>query len=140
MPSSSPKKNQWKLNLMTSPKLWLTETMANETDTSLFRTVSDGFRRFRTVSDGFEPFSDGFRRFRTVFRPFRTVSGRVPAVSDDSNPNKKNSNFNWPGLGPVRAVPSIRAVPPSPGQLKFEFFTKNYLNRTQKIEKISKSF
>ena len=79
--------------LMTSPKLWLTETMANETDTSLFRTVSDGFRRFRTVSDGFEPFSDGFRRFRTVFGPFRTVSGRVPAVSDDSNPNFKKFKF-----------------------------------------------
>ena len=32
---------------------------------------------------------------------------------------KKIQNFNWPGLGPVRAVPSVRAVPPSPGQLKF---------------------
>ena len=80
--------------IMTFPKLWLTETMANETDTSLFRTVSDGFRRFRSVSDGFELFSDGFRRFRTVFGPFRTVSGRVPAVSDDSNPNLKKNQIS----------------------------------------------
>ena len=68
----------------------------------------------------------------------------VVVVVDESIHNSKlflkNSNFNWPGLGPVRAVPSVRAVPPSPGQLKFEFFTKKYLNRTQKIEKISKSF
>ena len=99
---------------MTSPKLWLTETMANETDTSLFRTVSDGFRRFRTVSDGFEPFSDGFRRFRTVFGPFRTVSGRVPAVSDDSNPNFKNFKFQLARAGarPCRSVRPCR--PPQP--------------------------
>ena len=120
--------------------------MANETDTSLFRTVSDGFRRFRTVSDGFEPFSEGFRRLRTVFGPFRTVSGRVPAVSDDSNPNLKISNFNWPRLGPVRAVPSVRAVPPSPGQLKFEIFGKidEKLKRKQNRKKrgifVSQSF
>ena len=59
-----------------------------------------------------------------VFDPFRTVSGRVLAVSDDSIPNLKNSNFNWPRLGLVRAVPSVRAVPPSRGQLKFEILQK----------------
>ena len=45
------------------------------------------------------------------------------------------SNFNWPGLGPVRAVPSVRAVPPSRGQLKFEILQKDRKNRTKTAEK-----
>ena len=98
-----------------------------------------------TISDGFGPFSDGFGWFRIVFEPFWTVSDRFGPFlngfqtvsdrfgrfwyafgpfSDDSTQNFKISNFNWPGLGPVRAVPSVRAVPPSPGQLKFEILRK----------------
>merc|ERR1712025_999495 len=104
-----------------------------------FRTVfglfSNGFGRFRTVSDVFGSFSDSFGRFRIVFDPFRTVPGRVLAVSDDSIPNLKISNFNWPRLGPVRAVPSVRAVPPSRGQLKFEILRKNRKNETKTTEK-----
>ena len=76
-----------------------------------FRMVSN---HFRTVSDGFGSFSDHFEPFPGVFRPFRTtlIINLILIL--------KISNFNWPGLGPVRAVPSVRAVPPSPGQLKFE--------------------
>ena len=94
--------------------------------------VSD---RFRTISDGFGSFSDRFGRFRIVsdrfwivFEPFSDRFGRLwyafGPFSDDSTQNFKISNFNWPGLGPVRAVPSVRAVPPSPGQLKFEILRK----------------
>ena len=54
----------------------------------------------------------------------RPSYGRRTAVLH-KNLNLKISNFNWPGLGPVRAVPSVRAVPPSPGQLKFEILRKN---------------
>ena len=97
-----------------------------------FRTV---FGRFRTVLDRFRTVSDGFGSCRTVFglfsNRFRRVSDRFGRLwcafrpfSDDSTQNFKISNFNWPGLGPVRAVPSVRAVPPSPGQLKFEILRK----------------
>ena len=100
------------------------------------------FGRFRMVSDGFGPFSDRFGRFWTIFGSFRTVSDRFGLFrtvfgpflndfrivsdrfrrlwsvfgpfSDDSTQNLKISNFNWPGLGPVRAVPSVRAVRPQP--------------------------
>ena len=97
-----------------------------------FRTV---FGRFRTVLDRFRTVSDGFGSCRTVFGSFsnrlRSVSDRFGRFwyafrpfSDDSTQNLKISNFNWPGLEPVRAVPSVRAVPPSPGQLKFEILRK----------------
>ena len=87
-----------------------------------FQTVSDACRRFRMV----------FGRFRMVFGPFGIVFGpfwdRFGTASDrfgrlwyvfepfsaDSTQNFKISNFNWPGLGPVRAVPSVRAIPPQP--------------------------
>ena len=114
-----------------------------------FQTVSDGFGRFRTVFGPFRTVSD---RFRTVSDRFRTVSGPFSEIriasdrfrrrwcafgpfSDDSTQNFKISNFNWPGLGPVRAVPSVRAVPPSRGQLKFENLPKNRKNRTITTEK-----
>ena len=77
---------------------------------------------FGPFSHGFGLFSDGFRPFSDHFEPF---SGRVPAVSDDSNPNLKIFKFQLARAGPVRAVPSVRAVPPSPGQLKFEILRKN---------------
>ena len=95
-----------------------------------FRTVSDGFGSFRIV---FGPFSD---RFRIVFGSFsdrfRTVSDRFRTVNDDSIPNFKISNFNWPGLGHRRGRPPFRPVGadrrseagPSPGQLKFEILRK----------------
>ena len=39
-------------------------------------------------------------------------------------------------MGPVRAVPSVRAVPPSRGQLKFEILQKKIgKNRTKTAEK-----
>ena len=106
------------------------------------RTVSDDFGRlwsvsdrFRTVSDDFAPFSNRFGPLQTFLGPFstrfRTVLDRFGRpwcafgpFSDDSTPNLKISNFNWPRLGPVRAVPSVRAVPPSRGQLKFEILVK----------------
>ena len=113
------------------------------------RTVSDDFGRlwsvsdrFRTVSDDFAPFSNRFGPLQTFLGPFstrfRTVLDRFGRpwcafgpFSDDSTPNLKISNFNWPRLGPVRAVPSVRAVPPSRGQLKFEILQKNRKNRTK---------
>ena len=107
-----------------------------------FRTV---FGRFRTVLDRFRTVSDGFGSCRTVFgsfsNRFRSVSDRFGRFwyafgpfSDDSTQNFKISNFNWPGLGPVRAVPSVRAVPPSPGQLKFEILRK-FRKKTERKRK-----
>ena len=99
-----------------------------------FRTVSDRFGTFRVVSDRFrivfERFSNRFGRFWYAFGPF----------SDDSTQNFKISNFNWPGLGPVRAVPSVRAVPPSPGQLKFEIFGKIDEKSKRKQKRKKKGF
>ena len=93
-----------------------------------FRTVSDGFGSCRTVfglfSNRFRSVSDRFGRLWCAFGPF----------SDDSTQNLKISNFNWPGLGPVRAVPSVRAVPPSPGQLKFEILRK-FRKKTERKRK-----
>ena len=120
-----------------------------------FGSFSDGFGRFRTVFRSFRTVSDHFRTFRTVserFGSFRTVFGpflngfqsisdrfgrfwyAFGPFSDDSTQNFKISNFNWPGLGPVRAVPSVRAVPPSPGQLKFEILRK-FRKRTERKRK-----
>ena len=104
-----------------------------------FRTVFERFRtishRFRTVSDRCRPFLDRFRPFRTVLDRFGRPWCAFGPFSDDSTQNLKISNFNWPRLGPVRAVPSVRAVPPSRGQLKFEILRKNRKNKTKKAEK-----
>ena len=50
----------------------------------------------------------------------------------------KNSNFNWPGLGPDpgRTIESGGADP-SPGQLKFEFLLEED-NHTKQMENDSK--
>ena len=92
------------------------------------RFVSDGFGSCRTVFGSFSNRSrivlDCFGRLWYAFGPF----------SDDSTQNFKISNFNWPGLGPVRAVPSVRAVPPSPGQLKFEIL-RNFRKKTERKRK-----
>ena len=81
--------------------------------------------RFRQSRSRFWTVSDRFGRLWYAFGPF----------SDDSTQNFKISNFNWPGLGPVRAVPSVRAVPPSRGQLKFEILRKIGKNETKTAEK-----
>ena len=118
-----------------------------------FRTISDVcgafrtvFERFRTISHCFRTVSDRFGPLQTFLGPFstrfRTVLDRFGRTwcafgpfSDDSTPNLKISNFNWPRLGPVRAVPSVRAVPPSRGQLKFEILRKIGKNETKTAEK-----
>ena len=104
------------------------KVLSSKTEFRRFRTVSNGFGRFRTVSDcfrtvsdGFGPFLDRFGSVSGVLRPFRTTLFLILKIS----------NFNWPRLGPVRAVPSVRAVPPSRGQLKFEILQKNRKNRTK---------
>ena len=119
-----------------SPYFTLTEilnrlirkVLSSKTEFRRFRTVSNGFGRFRTVSDcfrtvsdGFGPFLDRFGSVSGVLRPFRTTLFLILKIS----------NFNWPRLGPVRAVPSVRAVPPSRGQLKFEILQKNRKNKTK---------
>ena len=98
------------------------KVLSSKTEFRRFRTVSNGFGRFRTVSDCFRTVSDGFGPFLArfgsvsgVLRPFRTTLFLILKIS----------NFNWPRLGPVRAVPSIRAVPPSHGQSKFEILRTN---------------
>ena len=51
--------------------------------------------------------------FQIIFRP----------LSDDTIPLKKKSNFNWPGLGPDRAVrPPSR---PAPALANLFFYYKN---------------
>ena len=118
------------------------KVLSSKTEFRRFRTVSNGFGRFRTVSDcfrtvsdGFGPFLDRFGSVSGVLRPFRTTLFLILKIS----------NFNWPRLGPVRAVPSVRAVPPSRGQLKFEILrkmgkyeTKTAEKRTNENEKIGK--
>ena len=105
---------------MSALKLWLTVTLATKTLSDLFgrfrmvsdrfRIVSDLFGRFRTVFGLFRTVSD---RFRTVSDRFRTVSDRFRTVNDDSIPNFKISNFNWPGLGHRRGRPPFRPSGPT---------------------------
>ena len=76
------------------------------------------FGRFRTVSVlsfgiNFGSFSNRFRSFRIVFGPF----------SDESILNFKISNFNWPGLGHRRAVPSAEPSGPSLASWFFLFLS-----------------
>ena len=66
---------------------------------------------------------------RPAFNSFRSFSFRLKHFSIQI------SNFNWPRLGPRRAVPSAEPSGPSPGQLKFEIFTENSKRkRTKKNE------
>ena len=49
----------------------------------------------------------------------------------------QNSKFNWPGLGPRRAAPSVRAVPPQPWPieiLKFTFQRSIYRSNDRSID------
>ena len=60
-----------------------------------------------------------FRFFFVVVVVVVVIVVVVVVIVDESILNFKISNFNWPGLGPVRAVPCVRAVPPR-WSLKFE--------------------
>ena len=68
---------------------------------------------------------------RMIFgRPFSHDKIRWISKIQISNFKFQISNFNWPGLGPVRAVPSVRAVPPQPWpieiwNLKINFFVRS---------------
>ena len=146
---------------LSTKKIWVGRPELKRIVFRQFRTISDQFRTvfgpFRTVSDGFGSFSNRFGPFRSVFGPFRTVFGlfwdrfrtdserfgrlwcAFGPFSDDSTQNFKISNFNWPGLGLGHAVPSVRAVPPSPGQLKFEILRKNW-KKTQRKRKRNRIF
>ena len=69
---------------------------------------------------------------RMIFgRPFSHDKIRWISKIQISNFKFQISNFNWPGLGPVRAVPSVRAVPPQPWpieiwNLKFKIWNLNF--------------
>ena len=88
------------------------------------------FRRNPRFSPKFEIFAEirDFRR-NPKFSPKSEIFAKCDRWTNVGRPFfddqifqkffKKFQNFNWPGLGPVRAVPSVRAVPPGPGQLKF---------------------
>ena len=68
---------------------------------------------------------------RMIFgRPFSHDKIRWISKIQISNFKFQISNFNWPGLGPVRAVPSVRAVPPQPWPIEIWNFTKNKLKKT----------
>ena len=95
----------------------------------IFAEIRD-FRR----NSRFSPKSEIFAKIRD-FRQMRSLDERRTAVfwrPNFSKILKKIQNFNWPGLGPVRAVPSVRAVPPSPGQLKFWNFYWKFFKTNEK--------